>query len=149
MSALHVVFKVQDAEYVLAAADVLQMESFTHATRVPGTAAWVTGLIQIRGRVVPVVDLRARFGVAATEPTLDARVVIVQRGGRTVGLLVDSAREVLDIPDDAWRAPPDLVGQEGGGFVKSVAQIQRAGEGRLVLLIDFEKVIGEERIHGE
>ncbi|MFT3776033.1 MAG: chemotaxis protein CheW [Minicystis sp.] len=149
MSDLHVIFKVEDTEYVLPAADVLQMESFSQATRVPGTAPWVAGLIQIRGRVVPVVDLRARFGMPGVTPTMDTRVVIVQRGGRTVGLLVDSAREVVDIPKEAWRAPPDLVGQDGTSFVRSVAQVKRSGESRLVLLVDFERVIGEERIHGE
>lgn len=149
MSALHVVFRLEDTEYVLPAADVLQMESFSRATKVPGTAPWVAGLIQIRGHVVPLVDLRARFGLPGAEPTMDARVVIVQRGGRTVGLLVDSAREVLDIPAEAWRAPPEIFGDDGGGFVRSVAQVERAGDKRLVLLVDFEKVIGEERIHGD
>ena len=63
--------------------------------RCPGAAAVRRGLVQVRGRVVPVVDLRARFGLPAIAPTLDSRVVVVQSGERTVGLLVDSAREVL------------------------------------------------------
>jgi purine-binding chemotaxis protein CheW len=150
VSALYVVFKVQDAEYVLPAVDVLQMESFAGATRVPSTPDWVAGLIQIRGRIVPVVDLRARFGLPAAEPTMDSRVVVVQRGERTVGLLVDSAREVLDIPTEALREPPEIVGRHGGGFVKSVAQVEgRTGERRLMMLVNFEKVIGEDRIHGK
>ena len=59
MSILHVVFKVADAEYVVAAADVLQMESYTGATRVPGALPYVAGVVQVRGRVVPVVDIVA------------------------------------------------------------------------------------------
>jgi len=143
MSALHVLFKVAGAEYVLAAADVLQMESFTSATRVPGTPWYVAGLVQIRGRVVPVVDLRARFELPAVEPSLDTRVVVVQQGERVVGLLVDSAREVLSIAPDLFRPPPDVVATQAAGFVKAVAQ---AG-GRLVMLIDCDRVIGEGKLH--
>jgi purine-binding chemotaxis protein CheW len=95
VSDLHVLCKIADAEYVLPAADVLQMESFAGATKVPGAAAPVAGLVQIRGRVVPVLDLRLVFGFERIEPTIDSRVVVMQKDGRTVGLLVDSAREVL------------------------------------------------------
>ena len=63
--ALYVVFKVGGAEYALQAETVIQLESFTGCTRVPGTSAFVAGLVQIRGRVMPVVDLRVRFGVDA------------------------------------------------------------------------------------
>lgn len=145
MSALHVLFKVDGAEYVLAASDVLQMESFTTATRVPGTPAYVAGLVQIRGRVVPVVNLRARFGLPHVEPSLDTRVVVVQQGARIVGLLVDSAREVLSIPPEAFRPPPEVVAEQASGFVKAVAQVG----GRLVMLIDEGRVIGEGKLHGK
>lgn len=143
MSGLHVLFKVAGAEYVLAAADVLQMDSFTYATRVPGTPSYVAGLVQIRGRVVPLVDLRARFGLPAVEPSLDTRVVVVQQGERVVGLLVDSAREVLSIALELFRPPPDVVATQAEGFVKAVAQVG----GRLVMLIDCDRVIGEGQLH--
>lgn len=141
---LHVLFRVADTEYALPAADVLQMESFAGATRVPGTQPWVAGLVQVRGRVVPVVDLRARFGLPAVAPTLDTRVVVVQREERTVGLLVDAAREVVQLAPDAVKPPPEVLAQGGRGFVRAVAQ---SGP-RLVMLIDFAKVIGEEPLHG-
>jgi purine-binding chemotaxis protein CheW len=145
VSDLHVVFKVGEAEYVLPASDVMQMESFSGATKVPGTAPYVAGLMQVRGRVVPIVDLRARFGLPAVEPTLDTRVVVVQSGERTVGLLVDSAREVLKLKPEDLRPPPEILVEESGGFVKSIAQ---AGK-RLVMLIDFAKVVGKEQLHGQ
>lgn len=144
MSDLHVVFKVADAEFVIPAADVLHLESFTGATKVPGTRGYVAGLIQIRGRVLPVVDLRARFGLGGVELTLDSRVVVVQRGERTVGLLADSAREVLDLSGEQLRPPPDVMAQDRAGFVKSIAQVGQ----RLIMLLDVERVIGEEQDHG-
>ena len=139
---LHVLFKVAESEYVVSAADVLHMESFTGATRVPGTPSHVTGLMQIRQRVVPIVDLRMRFGLPDIAPTIDSRVVVVQTGTRAVGLLVDSAREVIELAEGSFQPPPDVVVQQAQGFVTSVAQ---AGQ-RLLMLIDLHKVIGEETL---
>jgi purine-binding chemotaxis protein CheW len=145
VSDLHVLCKIADAEYVLPAADVVQMESFSGATKVPGAASEVAGLIQIRGRVVPVLDLRVVFGFETITPTIDSRVVVMKQGERTVGLLVDSAREVMKIPAGDFKPPPPVVARQTDGLVKAVAQ---AGS-RLLMLIDFGKVIGEEQPHGE
>lgn len=142
--ALHIVFKVAGAEYVIPAALVLQMESYTGATRVPGSPAYVAGIVQIRGKVIPVVDLRLRFGLPAIESTIDSRIVVGMHQDREVGLLVDSAREVLKLKDSELSAPPSLVTDQATGFVKAVA---RPGT-RLLMLIDFQKVIGEENLHG-
>ncbi|HVZ72104.1 MAG TPA: chemotaxis protein CheW [Polyangia bacterium] len=145
MSELHVLCKIADVEYVLPASDVVQMESFQGATKVPGASAQVAGLVQIRGRVVPVLDMRTVFGLETITPTLDSRVIVMRRGERTVGLLVDSAREVLKIPAGDFQPPPPVVARQTGGLVKAVAQ---AGK-RLLMLIDFMKVIDEEREHAE
>ena len=139
MSVLHVAFRVAGAQYVLPASAVLHLESFDGATRVPGTPEFIAGLVHTRGQMVPVVDLRARFGLPGVERTLDTRVLIVKVGERTVGLLVDSAREVLDIEEGAFHAPPDLIGEQSMGLVEAVAQADE----RMVMLIDLPKVIGE------
>jgi len=144
MSVLHVIFRVAGAEYVLPASDVLQMESFTGATAVPGAAPYVLGIIHVRGRVVPVVDLRVRFGLPPVALTLDSRVVVVELEQRTVGLLADSAREVVKLEPDQLQAPPSMMSIDGAvGFVKSVAHVQK----RLLMLLDFAKVVGEESSH--
>jgi purine-binding chemotaxis protein CheW len=145
MSVLHVVFKVDGAEYALPAADVLQMESFTGATPVPGAPSHVAGLVQVRGRVIPVVDARTRFGLPPVQRSLDTRVVVGQLGNRVVGLLVDSAREVLKLDPAQVKPPPPLVVEGARGFVKAVAQVGP----RLVMLIDFPRVIGEETPDGD
>lgn len=147
---LHVAFQVEGSEYVLAAADVLQMESFTGATRVPGAPPHVAGIVQLRGQVLPVVDVRARFGLPPVERSADARIIVVKRGERRVALLVERAREVIDLAPDEFRAPPEVVSAQAAGFVRSIAQ----RDGRVLMLVDIEKVIGrdspprEER-HGE
>ena len=156
MSVLHVVFRVGSAEYVLPAADVLQMESFSGATPVPGSPPYVAGLVQVRGRVLPVIDARARFGLPPVERTLDTRVVVGQLGARTVGLIVDSAREVVKLDPEQLKPPPPLVDEQAHGFVKAVAQVGgsagtkgSADSGRLLMLIDLHKVVGEEQAHAE
>src|SRR5690606_29628175 len=109
VNALFVVFRVAETEYVIPASEVLQMESFTGATFVPGAPVYVVGLLQLRGQVVPVVDVRRRFGLPPAELSLDSRVVVVEQTGRVVALLVDSAREVVSIPLAAFEPPPDVV----------------------------------------
>ncbi|MFO0737816.1 MAG: chemotaxis protein CheW [Labilithrix sp.] len=137
-SRLFVVFRVDGVDYALNASEVLQMESFTGATTVPGTPPFVRGILQLRGRVVPVVDLRLRFGLPPRESTLDSRVVVAESAGRAVALLADSAREVVRIPTEAEKPPPALASE--GGFVRSIVQLPD----RTILVLDFGKVIGEE-----
>ena len=141
---LHVVFKVGDTDYVLPASTVLEMESFEGVTHVPGTAQHVAGLVHIRGRVIPLVDLRTRFGLAPVERSLDQRVVVVDHHGRRVGLLVDAAREVAKIEESAFDRPPDIVVERAAGFVKAVAQVGP----RLVMLLDCERVLAQEQSDG-
>ena len=139
MTAIYVVFKLDGAEYALPAAQVLQMESYDGATPVPGAAPYVAGIVQVRGRVVPVVDLRIRFALPPIARSLDARIIIAQDGDRPVGLLVDSAREILKLDETQLERPPSLVDDHAGGFVKAVARVDK----RLVMIVDFRKVIGE------
>jgi purine-binding chemotaxis protein CheW len=143
MSKLHVSFKVGAAEYVVSADQVLHLESFTEATHVPGAPDFVAGLVQVRGRLVPVVDLRTRFGLAPAEKTLDNRVIVVSVGTRVAGLLVDSARDVLRLDEASFEPPPELVTLQSAGFVKAVTTVAQ----RLLLVVDVPRVIGEELTH--
>jgi purine-binding chemotaxis protein CheW len=145
MNSLFVMFKVGNADYVIPASSVLELESFTTATEVPGAPPYLRGLLNVRGRVVPAIDLRTRFGLSSREPTIDTRVVVGQVGSRVVGLVVDAAREVVSLSSEAFRPPPDVIAEQTQGFVQSIAE---AGK-RLVMLLDFPKVIGEESTHVE
>ena len=144
MNALHVSFRVGNADYAVPAEQVLHLESYEQATRVPGVPEYVAGIVQVRGRVVPVVDLRARFGLPAGEPTSDRRVIVVQIGQRVAGLLADSAREVIQLEDTAFEAPPELIARQANGFISAVA----TRDNRMFLLVDVPRVIGEELTHG-
>ena len=145
MSVLHVLFTVAGAEYALPAADVLHLESFATATKVPGSPTHVVGIVQVRGRVVPVIDLRRRFGLDPHQVTGNSRVVVVQAQGRIIALLADSAREVARIDPAETRPAPEVVAEGGQGFVRAVARANN----RLVMLIDLPRVIGEEDLDGQ
>jgi purine-binding chemotaxis protein CheW len=138
--ALHVVFTVGAADYVLPASEIAQMETYDGATPVPGSAPYVAGVIQVRGRVVPVVDLRARFGLPSVERTLDTRVVVSEHAGRTVGLIVDRARDVVMLAKEQLAPPPAMVAAQSAGFVVAVANLGP----RIVMLLDVWRLIGEE-----
>jgi purine-binding chemotaxis protein CheW len=139
---LYVLFKVDGADYALPADVVMQMETYTGATLVPGAPSFVAGIIQVRGRVVPVVDLRARFGLPPRATTLETRVVVGELQDRTVALVADSAREVVRMTGAQLKPPPRLIEDGAKGFVKAVAQLGA----RTVMVLDFAKVIGEESI---
>ena len=141
---LHVTFRVGNASYALPASQVLYLESYETATHVPGAPSYVAGLVQVRGRLVPVVDLRARFGLPPIEHSLDRRVVVIQVGTRVAGLLVDSAREVVQIDETAYEKPPEIIEEQASGFVNGVATAAK----RLFLLVDVPRIIGEELSHG-
>jgi purine-binding chemotaxis protein CheW len=141
---LHLAFRVGTADYALPAAQVLHLESFEKATQVPGAPPFVAGIVHVRGRVVPVVDLRARFGLPPTPHVIDHRIVVVQLGTRVAGLLVDCAREVLQIDESAFEKPPEVIEEQSSGFVTGIATVAK----RMFLLIDVPRIIGEDLNHG-
>jgi purine-binding chemotaxis protein CheW len=140
MSDLYVVFRVAGAEYALSAAQVLQLESFSGVTAVPGTLPHVIGIVQVRGRIVPVIDLRVLFGEAPVEPVLDNRIIVVEVGSRTIGLRVDSSREVLKLDPEEVHPTPTIVAEQSRGFVLGVVRVGA----RLLMLFDLAKVLGED-----
>jgi purine-binding chemotaxis protein CheW len=136
---LHVVFTVAQVEYALPVASVLQMETFTGATAVPGAPPYVLGVVTVRGRVIPVVDVRRRFGLAVAPPGPDTRIIVAEVEGRIVALCVDRARDVIDL-DPAQRQPaPALVNERSAGLVHGMHALGP----RLLLLLDLPRVLSE------
>lgn len=144
MSALYIVLEVADAAYVLPAADVRELETYGGATRVPASREYVAGVVHIRGRVIPVIDLRKRFGLESIERTLETRVVVTEVGDRLVGLIADRARQLLR-QDTEIKAPPRVLAEQTRGFVKGIVEVDK----RIFLLLDLDRIIGEEQEHGE
>jgi purine-binding chemotaxis protein CheW len=136
---LHVVFNLAGAEYALPVESILQMETFSGATLVPGAPAYVAGIVTVRGRVVPVIDLRARFGLPPAGLTLDTRIIVSETEGRVVALRVDSAREVLKLDVTKHQLAPSVISERASGFVYAVHSLGP----RLLLLVDLPQILGE------
>jgi purine-binding chemotaxis protein CheW len=136
---LHVVFRLAGVEYALPVDAVLQMETFAGATFVPGAPAYVAGIVTVRGLVVPVIDLRARFGLPPAEATLDTRIIVTESEGRVVALVVDTAREVLKLDVEKHQPAPSVIVERASGFVHSVHALGQ----RLLLLVDLPKILSE------
>lgn len=135
-------FELADEEYALDISAVQEIVRMSSVTRVPRAPAFVEGVINLRGKIVPVLDLRKRFGMTPIEPTKATRIIIVEIAGKTVGLLVDGVREVLRLSSDAIEPTPDLVSSDlDAAFLRGVGKL---GD-RLILLLELSRLLtGEE-----
>lgn len=105
-----IVFKLGSEEYGIEVEKVQTIERMMPITRVPKTFSFVKGVINLRGVVIPVIDLRGRFSLPETEYTDQTRIVIVAVGDMQVGFIVDAANDVIDIKSSAIDSPPEVVG---------------------------------------
>jgi purine-binding chemotaxis protein CheW len=96
------------SEYGIEIMAVQEIKGWSPTTAIPQAPAWVRGVINLRGVIVPILDLRARFGMAPTEPTSMHVVVIVQTGGRTMGILVDAVSDIISVGPDDIRPVPEM-----------------------------------------
>jgi len=96
------------AEYGIEIMAVQEIKGWSATTAIPQAPAWVRGVINLRGVIVPILDLRARFGMAPTEPTSMHVVVIVQTGGRTMGILVDAVSDIISVGPEDVRPVPEM-----------------------------------------
>jgi len=106
-------------------------------TRVPRAPEFVEGVINLRGEIVPIIDLRKRFGLGALDVGADTRIINVEMGDHLVGLIVDGVEEVLNIPLDGVAPPPDLVTTMDSVYLRGIANLEE----RLVILLDLDRVL--------
>lgn len=106
-------------------------------TRVPNGPPCFEGVTNLRGRVIPVLDLRKRFGLEPTPPTRRSRIVVAELGEHTVGLVVDAVSEVLRVPASAVEPPSALVTTADSAYLRGVAKLDE----RLVLLLDLARIL--------
>src|SRR6476469_7826035 len=134
----YILFELAGTSYAVASGDVQQMEMVEKITPVPSAPSFVDGVVFARGQVVPVVNLRARFGFERIPCDMRTRLMVVSRSGRTVGLLIDTAREFVVLEDDAIKPPPETITGLSGKYLAGIAS---AGE-RLVLVLNVDEIIG-------
>ena len=134
----YILFTVAGTTYALPSGEVRHMEMLEGVTRVPNAPTFVDGVVFSRGQVVPVVNLRARFGFERAAYDLRTRLIVVQAAGRVIGLVVDSAREFVNIPPESIQPPHEALAGMSGRYVEGVASL---GDRRLVLTLDLSRIL--------
>lgn len=135
-----IVFQLADKEYAIPVSNVQGIEKLMHITRVPKTAKYVKGVINLRGVVTPIIDLRERFNLPISENDESTRIIIIQIDEMEVGFVVDSANDVIDIPVVAIEQQPEVVGTLEEDFISGVAKI----DNRLLILLHLDRVLNPE-----
>lgn len=132
-----VTFRLGNEEFSLDILKVQEIIRHMELTRVPRTPDFVEGVINLRGRVIPVLDLRKRFGLPADEKTNETRIIVVDVDNRTVGFKVDAVSEVLRLPADTVEPPPAIITGAESDYIKGVGKL----DGRLLILLDVSRIL--------
>ncbi|WP_127580652.1 chemotaxis protein CheW [Paenibacillus koleovorans] len=138
-----IVFTLAHEQYGVEVERVRTIERMQPLTRVPKTPAFVKGVINLRGVVVPVIDLRGRFQLPESDYTDNSRIIIVAVKEMEVGLIVDSANDVLDVNTDSIEDPPEIVGGIRAKYLRGVAKLSG---GNLLVLLNLEEVLNKSEI---
>lgn len=137
-----VVFKLAEEEYGVDIATVQSIIQMQEITAVPGATSYVSGVINLRGSVIPVINLRQRFGLEQVEASKDTRILVVNSGGgQDIGAVVDSVAEVLRVPVDSIEPPSEMIMTADSDYMQGIIKLQG---GRLVILLNVEKVLNHE-----
>lgn len=127
-------------EYGVEVRQVQEIRRVAEITSVPRAPEFMRGVINLRGRILPVLDLRRRLGLGEVETGRASRIVVVRLRERLLGLLVDGASQVLKIPVSQVEPPPAEVVERGGGYIRGVAKL----DDRLIILVDLERLLASE-----
>ena len=135
-----VVFELANENYGLDISAVEGIIKMQAITKMPQAPSFVEGVTNLRGTVVPVIDLRKRFGIVSLDHTKDTRIVVVYMEKTKIGMIVDGVSEVLRIPEEAIEPTPPMVSNVNTAFIRGIAKL----ENRLVTLLDLSKVLSLE-----
>jgi purine-binding chemotaxis protein CheW len=141
-----ILFEVAGTTYAVRSDSVQQVQMIEQITPLPNAPVAVEGVVQSRGAVIPVLNLRARFGFEKVATGIRSRIVVVQVDGRVAGLLVDASREFVQIPSASIEAPPEGMARLSTQYIEGIAQLK----GRLVVVLRLAEVIdiGETELVG-
>lgn len=136
-----VVFRLSSEEYALPITKVKDINRIMPLTKMPKSPAFMKGVINLRGEIIPVVDLRERFGLSANEVTDDSRIMIVDFNNQLIGIIVDGVTEVITIPTAQIDIPP-------AASKLNIKQIPGIGKfnKRLLILLDIDEVFSAEEV---
>ncbi len=136
-----IVFQLNHEEYGISVDKVRSIEKIHVFTRVPGTEPFVKGVINLRGIVTPIIDLRTRFGMQQVPFSDSTRIIVAALDQFEVGLIVDAANDVIDLAVDQIEPPPEVVGAIETDYIEGVSKVDR----RLIIILDLNKVLAADK----
>lgn len=134
-------FRLAEQEYSVDIMAVREIRGWSRATPLPHAPAHVRGVINLRGTVLPVVDLSTRLGMAPVEGDPRNVIIVVQVGDQTAGLLVDAVSDILALPRSELQPPPDLAADAAHSFIEALTIV----DGRMVRVLDLQAVLPSEK----
>lgn len=142
----YLTFKLADEVFALDVAKVREILEITSITKIPQTPEFMRGVINLRGSVVPVIDMRLKFGMSATEQTVNTCIIVVEvslEGESTIlGALADSVQEVVEMEPEQIEPAPHIGTRLNTAFIKGMGK----HEGNFVMILDIDKVFSEEEM---
>ena len=130
-------FRIGDQEFCVDIMSVREIRGWTPATPLPRTPSFVKGVINLRGAVLPIVDLASRLGFESTEASDRNVIIVAQIGEQVVGLLVDAVSDILTVTDDVIQPTPDVASETAKSFIRGLI----AMDGRMISLIGLDRVL--------
>lgn len=141
----YVLFKLNNEHYGLNINNVENIEKNMDITRVPYTEPYVEGVVNLRGNIIPVIDLRRRFHLPQKSMDDESRIIIVNAGELKVGMIVDASSEVLKLSQEDIDPAPSISGSSNTNFIKEIGK----NNGRIIMLIDLSRVLGIDNLETE
>jgi purine-binding chemotaxis protein CheW len=135
-------FSVGEEEYGLELLRVKEVIRIREITWLPKAPTFVKGIINLRGDVIPIIDLRDKFGLESRENTAATRVIVVEVDGRLMGMVVDSASQVVRIPADQIDPPPPVLGGSSREFITGVGKL----DDKLIILLNADAILTIEEL---
>ncbi len=134
------VFKVGEVRFGIDIMKVREITRYQKTSKIPGTPPFIEGVINLRGIIIPVVDLRKKFGLPSKDPDKKTRIIVATILKKLAGLLVDEVIEVLRVPEDSVKPPPQLGETFSSEYLKGVCE---RGED-IIFIIDFDKLLSSK-----
>ncbi|HKR89587.1 MAG TPA: chemotaxis protein CheW [Phenylobacterium sp.] len=135
-------FRIGEQEFCVDIMEVREIRGWTPATALPQAPPFVRGVINLRGAVLPIVDLGARLGLGAADPTARHVIIVAQVQNQIVGLLVDAVSDILTVTDQDIQPTPDVASEMVRNFVRGLLAI----EGRMVSFISLDRVLPDREL---
>ena len=136
----YLTFQLLDQEYATDILRVQEIRNYSHITPIPNSPKHVKGAMNLRGTVVPIVDLREKFNLPTTDYTDFTVIIVVTIGDKVVGLVVDAVKDVLNISEDDCEPAPDLAGELDSSFISALAKQKE----RLVTILNIDRLVGPD-----